>query len=224
MGDAACPACVPSSPGWPALARRLGRPRFLVLEGVDGSGKSTHAARLALELGALLTHEPGGTDLGARLRPLLLDPGLPPLAPRAEALLLAADRAQHVEEVIRPALAAGRHVVSDRHAGSSVAYQGFGRGLAPSEVAALSRWAAAGVTPDLVILLDCPAADAAARRGADRLEREGEEFFARVAAGFAAQAAAAPDRWAVVDGRGSIDEVAARVQAAVASRLAGREQ
>lgn len=237
----------------PDAAERRGR--FIVLEGVEASGKSTHAVRLAAELGALLTREPGGTPLGERLRALVLDPGSPPVSARAEALLMLAARAQHVEEVIRPALNHGRDVVCDRFSASTIAYQGHGRGLDPIELARLSEWAAAGIAPDRVILLDVAPHEVARRLAArrrtpgsggdaapsggggsrkerepegrpdrgsgggfastvDRIESEEAEFFERVAAGFFAQARSDPERWRVVDGLGSLDEVAARVAAA----------
>ncbi|MDQ6698066.1 MAG: dTMP kinase, partial [Actinomycetota bacterium] len=128
--------------------------RLIVFEGGEASGKSTQAARLAEGLGARLTREPGGTSLGAELRGLLLDPAAAPVAVRAEALLMAADRAQHVAEVIGPALAASEDVVCDRFVGSSLAYQGYGRGLGVDDVRRLSAFATSGVEPDLVILLD----------------------------------------------------------------------
>jgi dTMP kinase len=164
----------------------------------------------------VLTREPGGTATGERLRTLLLDPALPPLDRRAETLLLLAARAQHVAEVVAPALAAGRHVVCDRFSGSTIAYQGYGRGLDPGELTRLSAWASAGVEPDRVILLRTSAAVAAdrlARRasGQDRLEGEGADFFRQVDEGYAALAAADPIRWRVIDASGTIDEVAARV-------------
>ncbi|HEY8524207.1 MAG TPA: dTMP kinase [Acidimicrobiales bacterium] len=195
--------------------------RFLVFEGGEAAGKSTQAARLAERLRAVLTREPGGTAAGAAIRALLLDPDTPDLDDRAEALLMAADRAQHVAQVVRPALEAGRHVVSDRYVGSSLAYQGYGRGLPVDEVRRLSAWATRGLEPDLVVLLDVPAAVAADRAGArpDRLEAAGEAFHRRVAEGYRALAAADPGRWVVVDGCGAPDEVAARVWAAVADRL-----
>lgn len=207
--------------------------RFIVLEGGEASGKSTQAARLAERLGALLTREPGGTPVGERIRGLLLDPGPAApggsggLAPRTEALLLLAARAEHVAAVIRPALEAGRDVVCDRFAGSTLAYQGWGRGLPVAELRSLSGWAAAGCEPDLVVLLQVPPAVGAARlaargRAADRMEGAGASFFERVEEGFAALAAADPDRWAVVDGDGTVDAVAERVAAAVAGRLAAR--
>jgi len=198
-----------------------GRGWFIAFEGGEGCGKSTQARRLSDELGAVLTREPGGTEVGARLRAILLDPETTGLGPRAEALLMAADRAQHVREVVEPALAAGRHVVTDRFAGSSIAYQGHGRGLDPGEVRRLSEWACDGTWPDLVVLLDLAPGVAAGRIGSrpDRFEEEGAEFHARVAAGFRAQADAEPERWVVVDASGSVAEVAVAVHAAVAERL-----
>ncbi|MDQ2725038.1 MAG: dTMP kinase, partial [Actinomycetota bacterium] len=130
------------------------RGRFIVLEGGEASGKSTQAARLAADFGAVLTREPGGTAVGERLRTVLLDPTLPEVTDRAEALMMLAARAQHVAEVIVPALDAGRQVVCDRFSGSTLAYQGYGRGLPPESLARLSTWAANGVTPDRVILLE----------------------------------------------------------------------
>ena len=197
------------------------RGKFIVLEGGEGSGKSTQAARLTAALDAVQTREPGGTAVGAQLREVLLGRDTTGLSDRAEALLMAADRAQHVAEVVEPALAAGRHVVCDRFLGSSVAYQGYGRGLDPAEVRDLSVWATAGLLPDLVVLLTVPAEESVRRTGGarDRIEDAGSEFHQRVADGFAAQAAAEPDRWVVVDGTGSKDQVAAAVMAAVADRL-----
>lgn len=167
----------------------------------------------------MLTREPGGTVTGERLRAVLLDPGLPALDARAETLLLLAARAQHVAEVIEPALADGRDVVCDRFSGSTVAYQGFGRGLDVKSLEAMSDWAAGGLAPDRVILLEVPAAVAAERLGRrgsrDRMEGEGAAFFERVAAGFKTLAAADTVRWRVVDGTGTADEVAAAVLAAL---------
>lgn len=197
------------------------RGRFIAFEGGEACGKSTQSARLATALDAILTREPGGTTIGAQLRAVLLDQRTVGLADRAEALLMAADRAQHVAEVIEPALAAGRHVVTDRFAGSSIAYQGHGRGLPVPEIRDLSMWATAGVWPDLVILLDVPEAEADRRLGSarDRMESEPAAFHAAVIEGFRAQAIAEPERWVVIDGSPSIDEVSAAVFAAVAERL-----
>lgn len=146
---------------------------------------------------------------------------MPPVAARTEVLLMLSARAQHVSEIIEPALAAGRDVVCDRFSGSTLAYQGYGRGLDPVELARLSSWAAGSLEPDRVILLRVPAEAALARRfargGQDRVEGEGAEFFARVDAGFDAIAAADPDRWRIVDGTGTVEEVAARVAAVAGS-------
>ncbi len=195
------------------------RGRFIALEGGDATGKTTQAGLLAERLGAVGTREPGGTEVGERVRALVLDPAVR-VDHRAEALLMAAARAQHVTEVIEPALAAGRHVVTDRFTPSSLAYQGIGRGLPLDEVAALSAFATGGLQPDLVVLLDLPLPTAAARLSdePDRLEQEGAPFHARVSAAFRRLAAADPIGWVVVAADGTVDEVAARVWAAV-SRL-----
>jgi dTMP kinase len=197
---------------------------FVAFEGGEGSGKSTQARLLAEAIGARLTREPGGTKLGTDLRHLLLDPATGVIDARAEALLMAADRAQHIAEVVRPALEKGEHVVSDRSAMSFLAYQGAGRGLPIEELRRISGWAADGLWPDLVVLIDVPADVAAARRAADgrhfdRLEAEGGGFHERVRAGFAALAASDKDRWVVVDGTGTPAKVAARVDAAWAALL-----
>ena len=201
--------------------------RFVVFEGGEGSGKSTQAAMLAEHLGALLTRQPGGTELGARLRELLLaapgsDAGGSAMTRRTEALLMAADRAQHAAEVLAPTLATGRDVVCDRYIPSTVAYQGAGRGLDPGELARISDWAVDGLQPDLVVLLVVPDEVARERTGGarDRIEAAGADFHRRVADSFRDQAAAEPDRWVVVDGVGTPDEVQERVRVAVAARLA----
>jgi dTMP kinase len=195
--------------------------RLVVLEGGEGCGKSTQASLLADRLGAVLTREPGATEVGEHIRALVLDPASAGLDPRTEALLLAAARAQHVTEVIRPALAQGRHVVSDRFTGSLLAYQGYGRGLPLDDLVSLSGFATEGLEADLVVLLDLPPVVAAARRDTalDRLEAAGEAFHERVRRGFAALAGAEPERWAVVDAGGSVDEVAERVWAVTETRL-----
>ena len=200
----------------------MSRGRFIVFEGGEGTGKSTQAERLATRLGALLTREPGGTRLGADIRGLVLSAaGDSTVSDRAEALLMAADRAQHVDELIEPTLAGGRDVVCDRFIGSSVAYQGYGRGLDIDIVRAVSGWAAGGLWPDLVIVLTVPRDESARRTGGarDRIEAAGEAFHDRVAAGFLAQAEDEPETWVVVDGTGSPDEVEERVLDAVAEVL-----
>lgn len=195
--------------------------RFVVFEGGDACGKSTQARLLADRLDAVLTHEPGGTTAGAAIRAVVLEQGRGDLGERAEALLMAADRAQHVEELIRPALFSGRHVVSDRYTASSLAYQGYGRGLPLDDVARLSEWATHGLEPDLVLLLDLSVEEARRRRSAarDRLEAEGEAFHLRVHDGFLALAADDPDRWVVIDADQPVDDVFADVLDAVAERL-----
>lgn len=198
----------------------------MVLEGGEGSGKSTQAGLLAARLGARLTREPGGTALGEELRTLLLAPRDHAVATRAELLLMVAARAQHVAEVVGPALEAGEDVVSDRFSGSTLAYQAFGRGLPLAEVEAACRLAAPAVEPDLVVLLDVPPEVGAARRSGqpDRIEAAGDSFHARVREGFLALAAAHPATWAVLDGTRPVDDLARAVGALVAERLdpAGR--
>jgi dTMP kinase len=199
----------------------VARGRFIAFEGGEGTGKSTQAHLLADRLGALLTREPGGTGLGERIRHLVLDTGVDAVGSRAEALLFAAARAQHVDEVIRPALEAGRHVVTDRFLHSSIAYQGHGRGLPPDEVAELSRWATGGLEPDVVVLLEVGPEVVARRldRPLDRLESTGGDFHRLVGDGFRALAAAEPDRWVVLDGDQDVDVLAATIADAVANRL-----
>lgn len=200
---------------------------YIAFEGGEGSGKSTQVRLLTqrlLELGGegpIVTHEPGATALGMRLRQLLLGVDQAPIGPRAETLLMAADRSQHIREVVRPALAEGRHVISDRTAYSSLAYQGGGRGLGLDAVRAVNDWALDGLWPDLVLFLDCPPGTAASRRARalDRLESETADFHDRVHATFGVLAAAEPDRWVVIDATQSIAEVAASVWAAVDQRL-----
>lgn len=195
--------------------------RLIALEGIDGCGKSTQARLLADRLGAVLTYEPGATSLGRALRQLLLDPAGPGPGPRAEALLMAADRAQHVDQVVRPALDAGNWVVTDRFSGSTLAYQGWGRGLGSDPLRRVVTWAAGGLEPDLTVLIDVPVAVARARMEAsrpDRLERLDRAFHDRVAEGFAHLAATEP-RWAAVDGTGTEEEVAGLVVRQVAARL-----
>ena len=195
----------------------------MVFEGGEGSGKSTQARLLAERWNAVLSFEPGGTPIGARLREILLDRANTDLEPRAEALLMAADRAQHVATVLRPALNRGKDVVCDRFVGSSLAYQGHARGLGVDEIAAISAFATDGLVPDLVVLLEVPAEEAQRRLAAagkpDRFESAGVEFHAQVAEGYRMVAAHNLDRWVVLDGSGSVDEVAERISAVVEDRL-----
>ena len=238
------------------------RGRYIALEGFDGSGKSTQAELLASQLDAVLTREPGGTPLGEALRDVLLH-AAPDEAPsaRTEALLFCADRAQHIATVVAPALESGCDVVTDRSYGSTLAYQGYGRGLPLGELRELIDYSCrrpAGVSdalpgvilPDVVVLLDVPLVDSDRRvhrldrvggeqmslleadadaepdddpgRGPepDRLEGEALEFALRVWRSYRELCEAEPDRWVLVDAAGSVDEVAARVRAAVAEHPA----
>ncbi|MZD07188.1 dTMP kinase [Streptomyces sp. SID5785] len=180
---------------------------FIALEGGDGAGKSTQAEALAEWIRAkghevVVTREPGATPVGKRLRSILLDVSSAGLSHRAEALLYAADRAEHVDTVVRPALERGAVVISDRYIDSSVAYQGAGRDLSPVEVARINRWATSGLVPHLTVLLDVDPEAARERftEAPDRLESEPMEFHARVRAGFLTLAAGDPGRYLVVDG------------------------
>ena len=201
---------------------------FITLEGGDAAGKSTQAAALETWLigqgrTVVRTREPGGTDLGLAVRELVLHTDAP-VAPRAEALLYAADRAQHVATVVRPALQRGDVVVQDRYLDSSVAYQGAGRVLDADEVRRLSLWAAEGLLPDLTVLLDLDPRVGRARRadraGFDRLEAEADDFHDRVRAGFLALAAAEPARFLVVEAAAAPEAVQQRIRSAVAPLLA----
>ncbi|MCU1465299.1 MAG: dTMP kinase [Actinomycetia bacterium] len=193
--------------------------RFIVVEGGEGVGKSTQVPRLAASLRAsgrevVVTHEPGDTKLGAELRAVLLHADTD-LDPRAELLLMIADRAQHLADVVTPALARGAIVVCDRYEPSTLAYQGVARGLGVERVERLSEFATAGVEPDVVVVLDLADEIAEARVSADRdrFERAGADFHARVRAAYRELAPARG--WILVDADGTPDEVAARVLAAV---------
>jgi dTMP kinase len=202
----------------------LVRGRLIVLEGIDGCGKTTQAAHLAESLGAILTREPGATALGVELRSILLDSTREPLSLRAEALLMAADRAEHVEQILRPSLASGEWVVCDRFNASTLAYQGFGRQLNLTQLLLLVDFATAGVEPDLQILLDLPVELARERmRSAslDRLEHLGDEFFNRVRHGYLSLAASDPDHWMVVDATEEVSDMARLIYEAVVGRLGG---
>ncbi len=198
--------------------------RLIAVEGVDASGKSTQAQLLAESLGAPFTFQFGATDVGAIIRGMLLDPGNDTLDDRTEALLIIADKAQHVAEIVGPALRAGQDVVTDRFTASTLAYQGYGRGLDLAELQAMMRFATSGIEPDLNLLLDIPHELASRRLGpsVDRFEGAGRGFLDRVRAGYLAMAAADPARWAVVDADGPVDEVAARVLTAVQDHLGDR--
>lgn len=204
--------------------------RFVVFEGPEGSGKSTQVARLAARLRAagvdpVVTREPGGTPAGDRIRGVLLDPALR-VDPATEFLLYAAARAQHVNEVIGPALAAGRPVLSDRFAAASVAYQGYGRGLDRDWIHDVNARVTAGVRPDLIVLLDLEPGvgltRAAARGRPDRLEAAELDFHLRVRAGFLELAREDPERWCVLDAGDPPATLEARIWRAVAPVLGMR--
>lgn len=191
---------------------------FVVLEGGDGSGKSTQAARLAARLReagreVVVTREPGGTEVGARIRTLVLGGGT--IDPATEALLIAADRAEHVASVVRPALERGAVVVSDRYVPSSLAYQGVARGLGVEEIARLSEWATGGLQPDVIVVLDVPAEEAVRRREGpqDRMEREPAEFRALVNKAY--RDLADQFGWTLVDGSSPVEVVAEQIWKAV---------
>jgi dTMP kinase len=202
---------------------------FITLEGGDGSGKTTQAALLEEWLGGqgrsvVRTREPGGTDLGLELRQIVLH-RRGHIAPRAEALLYAADRAHHVETLVRPALDRGEVVLQDRYVDSSVAYQGAGRVLGGDEVRELSTWATDGLTPDLTVLLDLDPRVGrsrldAAEKSYDRLESEAEAFHGRVRDAYLEIARAEPARFLVVDATLPVADVATAVRARVADLLA----
>jgi len=197
------------------------RGRFIVLEGGEACGKSTQARLLAARLDALFTFEPGATELGQLMRRIVLDPESHHLDARAEALLIAADKAQHVRAIIEPALVSGRDVVCDRFVDSALAYQGFGRGLDLEQLERVLDFATGGLRPDLVLLLEVSDGIADARLGGqrDRLEAESAAFHRRVRDGFRSLASADPKRWAVIDGEGSIDDVSARIDRVLHERL-----
>jgi len=213
---------VPSHTGGPAPRRGL----LLALEGGEGAGKSTQARLLAIWLrdqgyDVVSTHEPGATKMGMRLRALLLDTAHAGLSPRAETLMYAADRAEHVASVIMPALARRAIVITDRYVDSSLAYQGAGRRLPVSDVTDLNRWATGGVQPDLTILLDLPPAVGLRRRerSADRLEAEPAEFHQRVRAGFLALADAEPGRYLVLDATRGPGDLSREIQGRIRDLL-----
>ena len=197
-------------------------PAYIALEGLEGCGKSTHTTRLGQHLNAVITREPGGTRIGTELRSILANPDNVEMDRRTEALLMAADRAQHMAEVIAPALERGQHVVSDRSIYSTLAYQGYGRQLGTAELLTISEWALRDRLPDIVIYIDVPTDvlnERLAKRDLDRFEREGAEFFARIAQGFSELQQADPERWIVIDGTMPKDDVEADIHTKVLARL-----
>ncbi|MFO7271809.1 dTMP kinase [Sphaerobacter thermophilus] len=202
---------------------------FVTFEGPEGAGKSTQIRRLASELEArgysvVATREPGGTAIGEAIRQILLAPEHSAMLPETEALLNTAARAQHVAEVIQPALAAGKIVLCDRFVDSTLVYQGAGRGLPTSELLALQRFATRGLWPDLTLLLDLPVEVGQARRRASgeplsRFDADALGFHERVRTGFLALARDDPARWRIIDAAQSEEAVAREVLAVVLERL-----
>jgi dTMP kinase len=201
---------------------------YVTIEGLDGSGKTTQIEALAawlMDAGhtVVATREPGGTEVGQLVRDIVLHhPG--DIAPRAEALLFAADRAHHIATKVRPALERGEIVIQDRYIDSSVAFQGAGRVLDPGEVRALSEWATEGLYPELTVLLDLDPAVAreridAAQKVFDRIEAEAAEFSRRIRAAFLEMAAAQPERWLVLDATRPASDLAAAIRERVGALL-----
>jgi dTMP kinase len=205
-----------------------GRGLFVCFEGGEGAGKSTQSRLLRdwlVERGqtVLLTFEPGDTEVGKELRRIVLDPATGELSDRTEALLYAADKAEHVDHVVLPALARGEVVITDRYVDSTLAYQGAGRTLDVREVEAVARWATGDLRPHLTVVLDLePEAGLGRFDERDRIEGQSLEFHQRVRQGFLDLAAADPDHYVVLDARAPIDEIAASIQARIAPLLEGR--
>jgi len=200
---------------WPGVYAPSGV--FVCLEGGEGSGKSTQARLLADRLtgegyAVLLTHEPGDTPVGKELRRIVLSPETGRLADRTEALLYAADKAEHVETLVLPALGRGEVVVTDRYVDSTLAYQGAGRDLVPSELEHVARWATGDLRPHLTVVLDLrPEAGLGRFEGRDRMEGESLEFHRRVRLAFLELAAADPDHYLVLDAAAPVEEIAAAI-------------
>jgi dTMP kinase len=196
---------------------------FITFEGIDGSGKTTQLQRVAARFpDPVITKEPGGTPTADRIRAILLD-AASKLDPLAEVFLFAASRHQHVVEVIRPALDAGRVVLCDRYTDATLAYQGFGRLLDLDRLRALNDWATGSLRPEITLLFDIDEETgpprARGRGGAElRFEAEDLRFYRRVREGYLALARSEPDRFLVIDARGSVDEVAKRVDETLAAR------
>ena len=201
---------------------------FVCFEGGEGAGKSTQARLLRdwlVERGetVLLTFEPGDTAVGKEVRRIVLDPATGDLSDRTEALLYAADKAEHVDQVVLPALARGEVVITDRYVDSTLAYQGAGRTLDVREVEAVARWATRDLRPHLTVVLDLePEAGLGRFSGRDRIEGQSLEFHQRVRQGFLALAAADPDHYLVLDARDAVDDIAAAIRETVAVLLEGR--
>lgn len=200
----------------------MNRGTYIAFEGLEGCGKSTHVTRLAATLNGVATREPGGTEIGAALRATMLDAKNTSLSPRSEALMMAADRAQHIQQVVLPAIESGRHVVSDRSVYSSLAYQGYGRELDLDSLRRFNSWAIQDVWPDLVVFIDVPLdalLERLKKRELDRFEREDRSFFERVLRGFREMAEQDPDRWLIIDGSPPKDELEVTIRRLVYERI-----
>ncbi|MBD8870908.1 dTMP kinase [Nocardioides donggukensis] len=219
----------PAPADHPAVTGGVHSPRgvFLCFEGGDGSGKSTQSRALRDRLEAaghtvLLTFEPGDTVVGQRVRQIVLDPATGELAHRTEALLYAADKAEHVERLVRPALERGEIVITDRYVDSAIAYQGAGRALSAEDVERVNRWATADLRPHLTVVLDLEPEHGLGRFEArDRIEGESPAFHQRVREAFLGMAAADPEHYLVLDARAPAEEITALVAARVESLLDG---
>ncbi len=203
------------------------RGRLIAFEGIDGSGKSTQARLLADRLHGELTREPGGTEFGAAIREIVLSSATA-LGPQAEALLMLADRSHHANSYIGPLLDSGRHVVTDRFAASTLAYQGYGRGLDLGLLDSLTSWVLGELRADLNILIDLPVKESLRRANsrpggsqADRFESEGTEFLTKVSQGFREIAASGTESWLVVDGLGSVSDIHDEICREVENRFPG---
>jgi len=195
---------------------------YIALEGLEGCGKSTHVTRLAESLNAIATREPGGTEIGVALRATMLDARNTSFSPRSEALLMAADRAQHIEQVVIPTIKGGRHVVSDRSVYSSIAYQGYGRQLDVDILRQFNRWAIQDTWPDLVIYINVSLdilLERLKKRELDPFERDDRSFFERIAQGFNEIAAQEAQRWLIIDGTPPKDELELTILRSVTERL-----
>ena len=218
----------PAGTRWPGRWTDTGL--FVCFEGGEGSGKSTQSRLLREHLESaghevVLTFEPGDTPVGAELRRIVLDPATGALSDRTEVLLYAADKAEHVDTVVLPALSRGAVVVTDRYVDSTLAYQGAGRTLPVEEVAHVARWATGDLRPHLTVVLDLePAAGLGRFEGRDRIEGESLAFHQRVRQSFLDLAAADPRHYLVLDARAPVEEIAATIRARVEALLAGSDR
>ncbi|NMB38823.1 MAG: dTMP kinase [Firmicutes bacterium] len=196
---------------------------FITFEGIDGVGKTTQLNKVyqkCIELGysVIKTREPGGTNIGMRIRELLLDPGLDEMAQHTEALLYAADRAQHIQEVIKPALKSGNVVLCDRYLDSSIAYQGYGLDRDIALIKEVNKWAIAGIMPKITFCLDQEPEIALKRTKGDRIEQRTIEYYRKVRAGYRHIAISEPDRFCLIDANGTVEQVFHRIWYIIAGR------